>query len=125
MLGLGGLVLAGGATAALARLRPARPSLSRAAIHLERVRRGAFVREVQARGVLVPEEVQWVTADGPARVARIAVAPGASVEEGAVLVELVNAELELASLDAERQTAAARSALAALEVRAEIGRAHV
>ena len=66
----------------------------------------------------MPEEVFWVTADGPARVAKITVASGTTVEVGDTLVELVNAELELASLDAERQAAAARAALASLEVRA-------
>jgi multidrug efflux pump subunit AcrA (membrane-fusion protein) len=115
---LGGLaVLAAlGTTVGVASLRDARPPIARSSARLEQVRRGAFVREVQARGTLVPEEIQWVTADGPARVARIAVAPGATVSQGDVLVELVNAELELATLDAERQTAGARAALAELEV---------
>ncbi len=117
---LGGLAIValGGATTALASLGRARPRLSRTRVRLEPVRRGSFVRDVQARGALVPEEVHWVTADGPARVARIAARPGAVLASGDVLVELVNADLELATLDAERQAAAARSALVALEVRA-------
>ncbi|NUO49375.1 MAG: HlyD family efflux transporter periplasmic adaptor subunit [Polyangiaceae bacterium] len=112
-----GVAVASAATVAFASLRAALPTVPRSSVRLERVRRGAFVREVAARGTLVPESIQWITADGPARVARIAVAPGASVDEGATLVELVNAELELATLDAERAAAAARSDLATLEVR--------
>jgi HlyD family secretion protein len=112
-----GVAAASAATVAFASLREALPRVPRSTVRLERARRGTFLREVAARGTLVPESIQWVTADGPARVARIAATPGAAVEEGATLVELVNAELELATLDAERAVAAARSDLATLEVR--------
>ncbi len=95
-------------------------SVSRRDVRVETVRRGPLVREVQARGTLVPDQVQWVTAAGPARVARIDVAPGASVTAGHSLVVLENAELELAALDAERAASSARADVAALLGRSQV-----
>jgi multidrug efflux pump subunit AcrA (membrane-fusion protein) len=53
-----------------------------------------------------------------ARVARIAVRPGAAVEADTVVMVLENSELELAALEAERQAAGAETALVQLDVRA-------
>lgn len=95
----------------------AAPSVARSGVWTERVHRGELLRQVPVQGTLVPEHVQWLSAVSAARVARIAVRPGAQVEADTVVVVLENAELELAALEAERQAASAESALIQLDVR--------
>ncbi len=92
-------------------------TVDRSTVWIERVRRGELVRQVPIQGTFVPEHVQWLSAASAARVARIVLRPGARVEPDSVVLVLENAELELAALEAERQAAAAESALVALDVR--------
>ncbi len=92
-------------------------TVDRATVWIESVRRGELVRQVPIQGTFVPEHVQWLSAASAARVARIVLRPGARVEPDSVVLVLENAELELAALEAERQAAAAESALVALDVR--------
>jgi HlyD family secretion protein len=91
-------------------------SVPRASIWTEVVRRGTFVRQVPVRGALVSERVQWLSATSEARVAAIAVRPGAVVRANTVIVVLENAELELSSLEADRLVASAESTLLELTV---------
>jgi multidrug efflux pump subunit AcrA (membrane-fusion protein) len=109
----------GALTLGSGRLRPAAASttVDRSTLWTEAVRRGALVRQVPAQGTLVPERVQWLSAATAARVARIVVRPGAEVEPDTVVLVLENAEMELAALEAERQAAAAESALITLDVK--------
>jgi HlyD family secretion protein len=95
----------------------AAPTVARSTVWTERVHRGDLVRQVPVHGTLVPDHVQWLSAVSAARVARIAVRPGATVEPDTVLMTLDNAELELAALEAERQAASAGSALIQVDVR--------
>jgi HlyD family secretion protein len=74
---------------------------------------------VQATGVLVPEEIHWISAVAPARVERILVQPGATVHADTVLLVLSNPELELTALEAERQLAGAQADLANLQATLE------
>lgn len=105
--------------AALYSPRAATASVPRSSIWTETVRKGAFLRQVPVRGALVSERVQWLSATSEARVAKIAVRPGAAVRADTVIIVLENAELELASLEAERHAASAESALLELEVNAD------
>jgi HlyD family secretion protein len=92
-------------------------TVDRTTVWIERVRRGELLRQVPIQGTFVPEHVQWLSAASAARVARIVLRPGAHVEPDTVVLVLENAELELAALEAERQAAAAESALVQLDVR--------
>ena len=83
----------------------------------ERVRRGELLLEVPVQGTLVAERVQWLSAVAAARIARIAVRPGAPVEPDTVVIVLENSELELAALEAERHASSAAAALIALDTR--------
>jgi HlyD family secretion protein len=104
---------------ASAHWRPAAATttVERSSLWTAPVRRGTLVRRVPTQGTLVPEHVQWLSAATAARVARIVVRPGAQVEPDTIVVVLENAELELAALEAERQAAAAESALIGLDVK--------
>jgi multidrug efflux pump subunit AcrA (membrane-fusion protein) len=94
----------------------ATPAVERASMWTERVKRGDLLRQVPVQGSLVPEHVQWLSAVTAARVARIAVRPGAQVEPETVVLTLENTDLELAALEAERQAASAESRLIELDV---------
>jgi multidrug resistance efflux pump len=104
------LVLAGG-TLGLRRLRAAAPTVDKATVWIDTVQRGTMVREIQGQGKLVPEDVRWISATTAARVDQILVRPGSAVSPETVLLVLVNPDVELAALEAERQLAGAESEL--------------
>ena len=118
------LVMAGSAalfvlatTLGVSRLKPAAPSVARAAVVLDTVKRGPMVRQVRGLGTLVPEEIRWIPAATDGRVERVVVQPGTRVEADTVLVELSNPEVELRAIEAESQLRAAVAAYNDLRVR--------
>jgi HlyD family secretion protein len=90
-------------TVGLARLRPAAPTVEAGGLWIEPVKRGTMLRNVRGVGVLVPDEIRWITALTDGTVERVVVLPGTPVEADTVLLELanptqqaaVNAELDL------------------------------
>lgn len=114
-IGLGSGLVAAVSAATWVRRPDGRPRLRRDQLTIAPVRLAAFERKVQARGTLVPEHLHWVSATGPASVSRIAVRPGDAVKEGELLVELSNADLELAALEAESAAAAAETLLTTMK----------
>jgi multidrug resistance efflux pump len=96
---------------ALGNLKPAAPSVDRATVYMDSVRRGTMVRQVRGPGTLVPEQIRWVPAITAGRVERKFVEPGTEVESSTVLLELSNPEVQLELLEAERQLSAAQSEL--------------
>src|SRR3982750_1060606 len=59
---LGVIVVVGaGATIGLRRLKPAAPSIEKASVWPDVVKRGPMVRQVRGAGNLVAEDVRWVT----------------------------------------------------------------
>ena len=61
-------------TLGLSRLKPAAPSVERATVWIDTVKRGPMVREVRGLGTLVPENIRWIpaTTHGPGRADRAA-----------------------------------------------------
>jgi multidrug efflux pump subunit AcrA (membrane-fusion protein) len=100
-----------GVTIGLRRLRAAAPTVDRATVWIDTVKRGPMLREVQGQGSLVPVEVHWLTAATPARVERVRVQPGTKVKADTVLVDLINPDVELQALEADRQLAQAQAEL--------------
>lgn len=117
-----GLVAAAGVTAALSRLEPAAPSVERATLWIDTVRRGPLVRQIRAPGTLVPEHVRLVSALTAGRVEQLRVRPGTAVEPGTVLLELSNPDVQLQQLEAERQLGAAEAQLVGLRSQLDAGR---
>jgi multidrug resistance efflux pump len=105
--GLGVVAVLTAATVTIGQLRAEPPVAARAALWVGTVERGEMLREVQGNGKLVPEHIQWITALSAARVEKIFLRPGTTVEADTVLLELRNPELELQALEAERAVAAA------------------
>lgn len=101
-IGVAVVVLAG-ATLALARLKPAAPSVEQSSLVTDTVRRGDLIREVRGPGTLVPERQRLITAQTSARVERILLQSGQSVTPSIVLLELTNPDLQLQTMQAEQQ----------------------
>ena len=106
-------------TLGLSRLKPAAPSVDRATLVIDTVKRGGMLRQVRGMGTLVPEDFRWIPAATEGRVERIVVQPGSTVSADTVILELSNPELEMQALDAESQLRAAEAQYAELKVRLE------
>lgn len=106
-------------TLGLSRLKPAAPSVERATVYTDTVKRGLMVRQVRGLGTLVPEEIRWIPALTDARVERIVVFPGTTVEADTVILELSNPELELTARQAELELRAVEAEYSELKVRLE------
>lgn len=113
LLGAIATALVAAAGIGLARLGPALPSVERSSVLVDTVKRGELLREVRGPGTLVPKEIRWIAAETAARVERIVVKPGASVEADTVILELSNPELEDQFRAAQTAVTAAESDLAA------------
>ncbi len=118
ILAIGGVCALLAVTVGLSRLRPAAPSVERASVWLDTVKRGPMVRQVKGAGTLVPEYIRWLTADTAGRVERIHVRPGATVTADTLLLELTNPDVQLQALEAERQLASVEADL--IQVRMEL-----
>jgi HlyD family secretion protein len=104
-------------TLGVSRLKPAAPTVERATVVIDTVKRGEMVREVRGLGTLVPEEIRWIPAQTQARVERLVLLPGTTVTADSVILELSNPEIETLALDAESQARAAEARYTELKVR--------
>ncbi len=88
-------------TVGVSRLKPAAPSIERATVWMDAVKKGPMLRQVRGSGTLVPEDIRWVTSTTQGKVERIVLRPGAQVTPETVILELTNPELEQAVRDAQ------------------------
>jgi HlyD family secretion protein len=116
VLGSIAILFIGGVTFGLTRLRPAAPSVDRATVWSDEVKRGPMLREVRGLGTLVPVDIQWIPAQTEGQVDRIVLRPGAIVKPDSVILELSNLTLKRDVLDAEFQLKAAEADYANLKV---------
>jgi multidrug resistance efflux pump len=98
----------------LSRLPSASPSTERSTLLIDRVVRGDMVREVRGTGSLVPEDLRVVSAMTAGRIDRVRVRPGTRVDSTTILIDMSNPDVQLQSLDAERQVKLAEADLASL-----------
>src|SRR3990172_5153835 len=106
-------------TLGLSRLQPAPPSVERATVWIDTVKRGEMLRQVRGLGTLVPEEIRWLPAETQGRVEQIILRPGAVVQPDSVILVLSNPEVERQALDAELQFKATEAEMANLRVQLE------
>lgn len=106
----------------ISRLKPAAPSVERATLWVDSVKRGELLREVRAPGTLVPERIRIIAAVTAGRVEQLPVRPGVTVTPATLLVEMSNTEVELQALQAEQSLTQARSGLANLRRSLQQGR---
>jgi HlyD family secretion protein len=106
-------------TLGLSQLEPAAPSVERATVWTDTVKRGEMLREVRGLGTLVPEDIRWIPAQSDGRVEKIVIQPGTPVHAGSVILELSNPELELQAQQALSELRAAEARYVELKVRLE------
>ncbi|HEY6467321.1 MAG TPA: HlyD family efflux transporter periplasmic adaptor subunit [Candidatus Acidoferrales bacterium] len=105
------LVVVIGIGLGLSRLSPAAPSVDRATIWTDTVKRGPMLRDVRGLGTLVPETVWTVPAATDGRVEKRYLLAGTPVKADTVILDLSNPTLEQQTLDAEYQLKSAQAAL--------------
>jgi HlyD family secretion protein len=114
-----GLLVVVGGTLGLSRLKPAAPTVDRASVWIDTVKRGPMVRNVRGLGTLVPEDVRWIPATTEARVEQIVLRPGTTVTADSVILELSNPQLDQELQDAQLKLSAAEAVLANLRVQVQ------
>ena len=100
----------------LSRLKPAAPTVERAVVWPDSVKRGPMVRQVRGLGTLTPEDIRWIPATTQGRVEKIILRPGTRVQSGDVILELTNPQLEQQLQDAQLKLGAAEAGLANIKV---------
>jgi HlyD family secretion protein len=117
--GVAGLVVIALVSVFLARLQPAAPTVERATVWVDTVKRGPMVRQVRGLGTLVPvdEARLWVPASTQGRVERILMRPGVQVTPDTVVLELSDPNVQQALNDAEQQLRAAEADYNSLKAR--------
>jgi HlyD family secretion protein len=100
----------------LSRLKPAAPTVERAVVWPDTVKRGPMVRQVRGLGTLTPEDIRWIPATTQGRVERIILRPGTQVKADSVILELTNPQLEQQLMDASLKLQAAEAGLANIKV---------
>jgi HlyD family secretion protein len=119
MLGAVAIIVIAAVSVALARLKPAAPTVERATVWVDTVKRGPMVRQVRGLGTLVPvdEARRWVPASTQGRVERIIMRPGVQVTPDTVVLELSDPQVQQALNDAEQQLRAAEADYNSLKAR--------
>jgi len=103
----------------LSRLKPAAPSVDRATVWIDTVKRGPMLRECRGLGTLVVEEFMWLSATFESRVQKINFLPGAKVHPNDVVMVLSNPQMELDMADLEWQVKTAQAQYDNLKVQLE------
>lgn len=119
MFGVAGLVVIALVSVFLARLQPAAPTVERATVWVDTVKRGPMLRQVRGLGTLVPvdEARRWVPASTQGRVERIVLRPGVQVTPDTIILELSDPQVQQALNDAEQQLRAAEADYNSLKAR--------
>jgi len=92
-------------------MEPAAPSVERATVLEDTVKRGSIIRQVRGVGTLVPEDTRWLPATTEGRVERILLRPGATVAADSVILVLSNPQVEQEALNARLALQSARAGL--------------
>jgi len=104
-------------TIGLNRLKPAAPTVERATVWIDEVKRGNMLLDVRGLGTLKPEEMLFIQAPTDGRIEKIIIRPGTVVRADTVIVEMSNPELQLDELDAEWQVKSAEATYRDLKVK--------
>ncbi len=114
------IIVIGGTTVALARLKPAAPSVDMSGLWPGTVKRGPMERQVRGLGALKPEVIYWINSSVDSRVVEIDRRAGIDpVKKGEVIMVLSNPDVELAASTAEWTLKQDEANLANLKVKLE------
>src|SRR5881296_2261475 len=107
-------IAAAGVTLGLSRMKPAAPSVDRATVWVDSVKRGEMLRQVRGIGTLVPEEVRWIPATSDGIIEERRARPGDTVAASSVILVMSNPDVRQRAIDAEFQLRGAEADLANL-----------
>ena len=102
-------------------LQPGAPSVRRAALWPDTVKRGEMLRNVYGTGTLVPEDFRWIPTGRDGLVEKINVRIGDTIGPNTVLAELANPDLVQSLEDTKLQIRAAEADLASTRAVQENG----
>jgi HlyD family secretion protein len=114
MLVSGAIVVIAALTVSVSRLESRPPSVERSSLWIDSVRRGTMLRQVRAPGTLVPEHIRIISALTAGRVEAIPIRAGVVVTPTTLLLTLTNPDVQLQSLEAQRQLSIAKASLVSL-----------
>jgi len=101
-------------TLGLSRMKPAAPSVDRATVWLDTVKRGEMLRQVHGVGTLVPEEVRWIPATEDAIIEEVKARAGDNVSANSIILMLSSPDVRQRATDAELALKGAEADLANL-----------
>jgi HlyD family secretion protein len=124
MFAAAGVVVLGVVSVVLANLEPAAPTVERATVWVDTVKRGDMNRNVRGLGTLVPldEARRLIPAVTQGRVERILIRPGVEVTPDTVILELSEPTVQQALADAEQQLRGSEADYTSLEARLQSDR---
>jgi HlyD family secretion protein len=116
MFGIAGVLVIGVVSVVLAQLKPAAPTVERATVWVDTVKRGSMLRQVRGLGTLIPvdEARRMLPAATQGRVERIVIRPGAEVTPDTVILELTDPQVQQSLSEAEQQLKAEEASFASL-----------
>jgi len=105
------ILVASAMTYGLSKLKPAAPSVERATLWPDKVKRGPMLRDIHGTGTLVPEDFRWIPSNRNGLVEKLNVRIGDTVEPNTILAQLSNPDLEQGLMDTTLQIKAAEAEL--------------
>lgn len=108
------LIAAAGVTLGLSRMKPAAPSVERATVWIDTVKRGEMLRQERGIGTLVPEEVRWIPAASDGIIEERRARAGDVVKPDTIILIMSNPDVRQRATDAELQVKGAEADLANL-----------
>ena len=106
------LVAVSAGTFGLSRMKAAAPSVDRATVWIDTVKRGEMLREVRGLGTLVPENVRWIPATTDGIIEEIKAQAGDTATVDTVILVLSNPDVLQRATDSELQLKGAEADLA-------------
>jgi HlyD family secretion protein len=124
IIGTVGVLVIGAVSVVLARLKPAAPTVERATVWVDTVKRGDMNRNVRGLGTLMPvdEARRLIPAVTQGRVERILIRPGVEVTPDTVILELSEPTVQQALMDAEQALRGAEADYTSLQARLDSDR---
>src|ERR687892_26993 len=114
--GIAGVIVIAAVSVVLQGLKPAAPTVERATVWVDTVKRGPMLRQVRGLGTLMPvdEARRLIPAATQGRVERIVLRPGAEVTPDTVVLELTDPQVLQSMSEAEQQLKAEEANFASL-----------
>lgn len=111
LLTLVAILVIGGITLGVSKLKPAPPTVEFSTLWPDKVKRGSMLRQVRGLGSLVPtpEAVRAIPSSTEAQIERIYMLAGTDVKPDTIIMELASPQVVQEAMDADQQLKAAQA----------------